>query len=253
MVEPQGTVEFSCRANGFQHDVVEASVDVPAGRVVLGGVAVPAHPLLERRHRFQETPCHVDGSDVSQYISLGTDQLVGLRQHRGATMSDHFAGHGARERVGREAGERVGSPALQRDPQIRQRPLGPRLPGHRREPAGHDAGGAGQVLGETGPAREERVRHRQWPPQVRTGERGPRLVDDEHRADVRVYEEPGQHGEQEPVVVGPAVLAALRVRRTGAPARSRRPRCGRFRTVGSSGRPDTPRARRTSRLLAVQT
>jgi hypothetical protein len=49
-------------------------------------------------------------------------------------------------------------------------------------------------------------------PQAFAGDRGTRLVHDQHRADVGVHQKTGQHGEQEAEVVGHTVLAALGVR-----------------------------------------
>ena len=65
-------------AEGFEDDVVQAAKHVAAGRIALGGMAVPGYPFFEFGNGGQELPRRLEVANVLEHIRLGADQFIGF-------------------------------------------------------------------------------------------------------------------------------------------------------------------------------
>ena len=207
-------------AEGFEDDVVQAAEHVAAGRVALGGVAVPGHALLELGDGGQEFPCRCEVAHVLQHVCLGADQFVGFRQTGGTAVANDRARHPGGQRVARYSRKGVRAAALQGHVDMGQGLLAARDGVHLRQPAADKFLAAHQVVLKPPRQAEKVVRHvgqrvvmgRHVVAQPGVGDGFGAVVHRQHGADVGVHHEAAQRPQHEIEVVGFLAAAALGVR-----------------------------------------
>ena len=216
-IESNGGVSLSCRADRFEYDVVETTKLVAARRVALSGYPVTAGALLKALDHGQEPLCRREVAHIGQDVRFGADELVGLGQVGSAAVTDELTRHPSRQRITGDAGERVGTPALEGELHPAQRYGRAAFLLHVRQPL------SDLILGLPPPDLERGIyRHvgmrellnrivvlphvlLQVPVRHLLGA----VVDGQHRTDVWMNTESGKRSQQQLSVVGRGVSTAL--------------------------------------------
>ena len=120
-IEPRERRFLGRGSEGFERDVVEAPQLVAGGGIPFRRASMPGKPRLKTLDGGEKTSRGIHIPGTMENVSLGANELVGLRQTHPAAMTDDLMADRTRKRIARDAGKGVGSAALKRRAQAGQR------------------------------------------------------------------------------------------------------------------------------------
>ena len=93
VVEAHVRMALVRRADGLEHDVVDAPELVPARRVGVYRLSMPCRAFLEPFDHAQEGTGRIDIPDILQHVGFAADEFVRFRQIRLAAETDDVTSH----------------------------------------------------------------------------------------------------------------------------------------------------------------